>query len=494
MTTEHVDVLIVGAGISGIGNAWHLQKYCPNKSYKIVERRKQLGGTWDLFKYPGIRSDSDMYTLGYRFKPWTHRKAIAESDAILSYLHETVEENGIDKHIEYGRHVTSLNWSSEECLWYVQTVDDESGEEKTFTCSYVSQCSGYYNYDKGYTPEFEGRDRFEGDIIHPQFWPENYDYTDKKVIVIGSGATAFTVVPEMAKKAAHVTMLQRSPTYVASRPAEDGIALGLRKVLPASVVYPIVRWKNVLMQMYFYNMCKKNPEKLKVWLLDQLKKELPEDFDVDKHFTPDYNPWDQRLCAVPDADMFKAISDGSVSVVTDHIDSFTEKGILLKSGEQLEADIIVTATGLVVHNFGGATTYVDGEEVNSGNVLVYKGMMYSDVPNMCVTFGYTNSSWTLKADLTSEYMCRVLNYMDKHGYAASTPRNNQQGAEVEPIVDFDSGYIKRAVDAMPKQGKEKPWKLHQNYALDIFTLRFGKLDDGVMEYSRKPEPAAIAAE
>ncbi|MCI5043119.1 MAG: NAD(P)/FAD-dependent oxidoreductase [Aquisalinus sp.] len=479
----HVDVLIIGAGISGLSAAWHLQKHCPDKSYAILEQRAQIGGTWDLFRYPGIRSDSDMYTLGYRFKPWTHEKAIASGDAILSYLNETADEHSIRQHIQFNREVLTMHWSSEEARWHVSARNTETGTTDRYTCSFVSVCAGYYNYKAGYTPEFEGRADFQGDIIHPQHWPKELDYSDKRVVVIGSGATAVTLIPSMAERAAHITMLQRSPSYVVSRPAEDKIAQAMMKVLPASWVYTLIRWRNVLLQMYMFRSARKNPQKARDFVLDLLKEELPENYDIDRHFTPSYDPWDQRLCLVPDSDLFQAISNGSASVVTDHIDRFTPDGILLESGNTLPADIIVTATGLDLHNFGGACVYVDDREVHSGEVMTYKGMMYSDVPNMSATFGYTNASWTLKADLTSEYMCRILNHMDKEGVQICTPRLTDPTIVPEPVVDFSSGYFKRAEHKMPKQGSTKPWRLNQNYALDILEMRFGKIDDGILEFS-----------
>ncbi len=494
MVANHSDVLIIGAGISGISAAWHLQKLCPQKSYTILERRARIGGTWDLFKYPGIRSDSDMYTLGYRFKPWTDEKAIASADSILHYLNETADENNIRQHMRFNRHVKEAHWSSDRALWTVDVIREDTGETEKFTCKFLFSCAGYYNYDTGYTPEFEGRDDYRGQIIHPQHWPEDLDYNDKRVIVIGSGATAVTLVPELAKDASHVTMLQRTPTYMASKPSIDAAARFMMKFLPDKFVYDLIRWRNVLLQMYIYRTSKKKPEKVKEYLLDLLKDELPEDYDIEKHFSPDYNPWDQRVCLVTDGDLFSGITDGSINIVTDHIETFTEKGLKLKSGEELEADIIITSTGLDLHNFGGARVFVDGREIASGECMTYKGMMYSDVPNMAVTFGYTNASWTLKADLTSEFVCRILNHMDEIGTVQCMSHLSDPEVEEEPIVDFSSGYFLRAQHRMPKQGSKKPWKLNQNYALDIMSLRFGRVEDGVLTFKTADELKAIETE
>lgn len=501
MAVEHVDVLIVGAGISGIGAAVHLQKMCPGKTFAIMERRENFGGTWDLFRYPGIRSDSDMYTLGFRFKPWTARKAIADAPSIMGYLGETVEEYDLKKHIRFNHHVKRAHWSSETATWTVEGTVGADGQPMTITCNMLLMCSGYYNYDQGYTPDFEGRDAFKGQIVHPQHWPENLDYKDKKVIVIGSGATAVTLVPAMADTGAgHVTMLQRTPTYMVSRPAEDAFALGLRKVLPSKLAYSITRWRNVLMQQLMFKLLRKRPEKSAERLIGMVKDLLPEGYDVGKHFTPPYKPWDQRLCLVPDSDFFNAIKDGRASVVTDHIDRFTEKGILLKSGQELEADIIVTATGLNMQMLSGLEAYVDGVPFKPGERILHKGTMYSDVPNLIMWFGYTNASWTLKADLTSEYACRIINHLDATGKKIAVPRTKGKKIELDSFVDFSSGYFTRAESQLPKQGKEFPWKLHQNYGKDIQLLRYGSLDDEAMCFeaphrveSAKEAPALLEA-
>ena len=484
MVSEHFDVIIVGAGLSGIGAAYHLQRDCPKKTYAILEGRDAIGGTWDLFRYPGIRSDSDMYTLGYAFKPWENAKAIADGPSIREYVCETARENGIDKHIRFHHRVVRASWSSEDARWTVEA--ESAGRIARLTCNFLFMCSGYYDYANGYTPEFEGTESFQGKIIHPQHWPEDLDYAGKRVVVIGSGATAVTLVPEMAKTAGHVVMLQRSPTYIVSRPGEDALANWMRGRLPSKLAYAITRWCNVLMQLFFFKLARRRPEKMKNYLLKMVREELGPDYDVATHFTPKYNPWDQRLCLVPDSDLFQSIRSGKSSVVTDRILRFTPKGLLLESGKELEADIIVTATGLKLQLFGGMQVAVDGVSQNIAQHMSYKGMMYDDIPNLASAFGYTNASWTLKCDLTCEYVCRVLNYMDAHGYAAATPRKRDPEVQEAPWLDFSSGYIQRALTILPKQGTKKPWKLHQNYALDMMSLRYSRIDDGTMEFSRPP--------
>jgi cation diffusion facilitator CzcD-associated flavoprotein CzcO len=491
METQHFDVLIVGAGLSGIGAAYHLQQRSPGKTYAILEGRQAIGGTWDLFRYPGIRSDSDMYTLGYAFKPWTEAKAIADGPNILRYVRATAAENGIDRNIRFDTLVKRAAWSTPDALW---TVEAEAGPGKTpvrHTCNFLLMCSGYYDYAGGYSPEFPGMADFGGRLVHPQNWPADLDYKDKTVVVIGSGATAVTIVPEMAKTAASVTMLQRSPTYVVSRPAEDAFANWLRAKLPGMLAYRIVRWRNVLLGMLFFNMARKKPEKIKQQLIGMVREHLGPDYDVETHFTPRYNPWDQRLCLVPDSDLFEAIKSGKAVVATDRIDGIVKDGIQLKSGKLLPADIIVSATGLKLQLLGGAEVTVDGETVDLSQSMSYKGMMFSDVPNLASVFGYTNASWTLKADLTSEYVCRLLDYMDRKGLAQCTPRKHEAVAAA-PWMDFSSGYVTRAMAEFPKQGDRKPWKLYQNYALDLVTLRFGKVDDGTMEFKKRPPRAASA--
>jgi len=478
---EHFDVVVVGAGISGIGTGFHLQDKCPGRTYVILEGREAMGGTWDLFRYPGIRSDSDMHTLGFSFHPWTEAKSIADGPSIRKYVNETAHAYGIDRQIRYGHRVKRAAWSTSDARWSV-TATDGSGAEVEFTCNFLSMCSGYYNYAKGYTPEFVGSADFGGRIVHPQHWPENFDYDGKKIVVIGSGATAVTLVPELAKGGAQVTMLQRSPTYVVSRPGEDKVANWLRSVLPNQLAYDITRWKNVLFQMLFYRMAQKNPAKAKQRLIGMVREHLGPDYDVDKHFTPRYNPWDQRLCLVPDADLFDAINGGNAKVVTDTIERFVPEGIRLNSGEVIEADVIVTATGLDLQLMSGVDFSMDGAPIDLSTALQYKGMMFSDVPNLTYTFGYTNASWTLKADLVATYSCRLLNTMKKRGMRQATPRNDDPTMATEPFVDFSSGYIQRAADRLPKQGAKKPWRLNQNYALDVIALRFGSVDDS-MEFS-----------
>lgn len=480
---EHFDVVIVGAGISGIGAAWHLQNRCPDRSFVILEGRENIGGTWDLFRYPGIRSDSDMYTLGFGFKPWTAAKAIADGPAILSYLNETMRENGIERHVRLSHRVVSAEWSTSDARWLVEVK--RAGERVRFSCNFLHLCSGYYNYQRGHTPEFAGAADFRGRIVHPQFWPEALDYAGKRVVVIGSGATAVTLVPEMAKHAAHVTMLQRSPTYVVSRPSEDAVAEWLKKRLPPKAAYAAVRWKNVLLGQFFFSRARKYPAKAKERLLGWAREHLGEEM-VARHFTPTYNPWDQRLCLVPDADLFAALKKGDASVVTDRIDRFTADGILLESGETLPADIIVTATGLELQLMAGIELAIDGARVDPARSLNYKGMMFSDIPNLALSFGYTNASWTLKADLTAGYLCRLLNTMRERGLRQATPRLGDEPLEVVPFLDFTSGYVTRAMDKFPKQGSKAPWRLHQNYLKDVFALRHGSIDDH-MEFSN-PEP------
>jgi cation diffusion facilitator CzcD-associated flavoprotein CzcO len=494
---EHFDVLIVGAGLSGVGAACYLRQKHPRKKFAILEGRGAMGGTWDLFRYPGVRSDSDMYTLGYRFRPWQDPKAIAGGPAILNYIRETAAEFDVDKEIRYGHRVRHASWSSANTRWMVEAelqpeakceTQSEIRAEKTvvnFTCNFLYLCTGYYDYDSGYTPDWPDVDRFSGQIVHPQKWPEDLDYQGKRVVVIGSGATAVTLVPAMAELAAHVTMLQRSPTYVVSRPARDIVANCLRRLLPVRAAYALTRWKNVLLGMFFYNLARSRPNVFKRMLRKKVRHELGEQYDI-KHFTPRYNPWDQRLCLVPDSDLFKAIRDGRATVVTDQIDTFTETGLQLKSGEHLDADIIVTATGLVLKLMSGLQLVVDGAPVDLSKTIAYKGMMYSDVPNLASAFGYTNASWTLKCDLTAEYVCRLLKHMDKEGYARCTPRVHEPQLTEEPVLDFTSGYVLRALHTLPRQGSKTPWRLHQNYVKDLSMLRFGRVDDGTMEFQAAP--------
>lgn len=482
-------MIVVGAGLSGIGAACHLKRECPQKNFVILERRDTLGGTWDLFRYPGVRSDSDMYTLGYPFRPWRDPKAIADGRAILDYIRETAAEFDVEKSIRYQHSVRHASWSSNDARWIV-----EAGSEK-LSCNFLFLCTGYYDYDSGYTPEWPGVSRFRGTLVHPQQWPEDLDYAGKRIVVIGSGATAITLVPALAQRATHVTMLQRSPSYVVKRPAEDPLAKWLRRCLPVDTAYSLMRWKNVLFGTFFYNLARNRPRVFKWLVAKGVRNELGDEY-ASKHFTPLYNPWDQRLCVAADADLFDAIRDGRVSVVTDHIETFVEDGLLLKSGEHLPADIIVTATGLVMKLFSGMQLAIDGAPVEMRNTLVYKGMMFSDVPNLAFAVGYTNASWTLKCDFTAEYVCRLLNHMDQHDYSVCMPRVNDTDIQPEPVIDFNSGYILRALHTLPRQGSKKPWRLHQNYVKDLSMMRYGRLEDGTMEFSRgimRPDDATLAA-
>lgn len=477
----HFDVLIVGAGLSGIGAAHHLQKHCPGKSYAILEGRSAMGGTWDLFRYPGIRSDSDMFTLGYGFRPWRQAKAIADGPSIRQYVHETAAAYGIDKKIRYDNWVTEVSWSSQDARWTVNAAGE--GGVRRYTCELLWMCSGYYRYSEGYTPEFKGRELFEGRIVHPQHWPDDFDFKGKRVVVIGSGATAVTLIPSIAETAAHITMLQRTPTYMFSMPGTSPLANFLQRFLPRELVYWLMRWQRIVLQQIMYKHARAKPKETADRLIEMTRERLPEGFDVEKHFRPNYNPWDQRLCLVPDDDLFEAIKAGRASVVTDEIDTFTETGILLKSGEELEADIIVTATGLALEWLGGANVVVDGEKIEIGDTLTYRGMMYSGVPNLVSVFGYLNASWTLRADLISEYVCRLLNFMERKGFAEARPVNHDHDMPREPYADFTSGYFLRAIDKLPKQGRA-PWRHPQDYARDIFAMRYGRIDDGVLEFRR----------
>jgi len=476
----HKDIIVVGAGISGIAAAYNLQKSCPNKSFAILEGRSALGGTWDLFKYPGIRSDSDMHTLGFRFKPWIHKKSIADASSILEYLNETVDEYGIRDKIVFNQKVTAANWLAEKSLWELSVVDED--QKISMTCNFLFLCGGYYSYDKPYMPKFPEQDRFEGQVIHPQFWDESMDYSDKKVIVIGSGATAVTLVPAIAKNAAHVTMLQRSPSYVVSAPGEDSWSQALNKMFPIRLTYFLIRWKNIFRTSLGFYLSRKYPERVKDRLINLVREELGNDYDVEKHFTPRYNPWDQRMCLVPDSDLFNSIKSGKASVVTDHIDHFTENGILVKSGEHLEADIIVTATGIELNALNDIEVSVNNEKVEPHNRLSYKGMMLSGVPNLAFSFGYVNASWTLRADLTCEYVCRLLNRMDKLGVNTCIPQEDPTAIVDDEYIDFSSGYVQRALDRLPKQGKKAPWRNYQNYLKDIFLVRLFSLKDSTLKF------------
>jgi len=495
---EHVDVLVIGAGISGIGAGYHLQANCPDRTYLILEGRADIGGTWDLFRYPGIRSDSDMYTLGFGFKPWVGEKAIADGSSIMAYLRETVAEYGIDRHIRFGHRVHTAHWCSDTATWTVAAglADEHGGRTVTYTCNYLFMCSGYYSYTAGHTPDFAGRDRFGGQVIHPQHWPEDLDVDGKRVVVIGSGATAVTLVPAIAERAGHVTMLQRSPTYMVAQPDVDAIANALRKVLPDRWAYALTRLKNTALQQLVYKRVRSHPDKARKQLLDLVRKELGPDYDVDTHFTPRYDPWEQRLCLVPNGDMFEAIRNGSASIVTGHIATFTENGIELESGEELEADIVVTATGLELVTLGEVEFVVDGCPVDFSRTFTYKGFAYSDVPNLASSFGYVNASWTLRADLISEYVCRLLNHMTETGTQQCTPRLRRSDLEMDTrpwIDDFSAGYIQRALDRFPKQGDREPWLNPQDYLRDRRMFRNDPVDDGVMQFTRVRAPRSVDA-
>lgn len=491
MASDHVDVLIVGAGLSGVGAAVHLQRQCPGKTYAVLEARGAVGGTWDLFRYPGIRSDSDMFTLGYSFKPWTNPKAIADGDAIRSYVRETAREYGVQQHIRFHHRALRAEWDSATARWTVHAHRDDTGEDVVLTCGFLFTNSGYYRYDEGYTPEFPGVERYAGRLVHPQHWPEDLDYAGQRVVVIGSGATAVTLVPAMAERAGHVTMLQRSPTYVISLPSRDPVADAARRWLPAKAAYAVTRWKNVALGVANFQLSRRAPGLVKRFLRRAARGKLPVGYDLDRHFSPRYNPWDQRLCVVPDGDLFAALRAGTASVVTDTIDTFTERGIRLASGEELPADVVVTATGLNLLALGGMTLVVDGAEVDLASTVAYKGMMLSGVPNFAMTIGYTNASWTLKADLVATYVCRLLRHLDDTGQQIVTPLAPDSD-DLVPIIDLQSGYVLRAVDQLPKQGSEAPWRLHQNYPRDVLLMRHGRLTDAGVRFSRAGTPATLA--
>jgi monooxygenase len=493
MPVEHVDVLIVGAGLSGVGAACHLRRRCADKTYAILESRDVIGGTWDLFRYPGVRSDSDMFTLGYSFRPWTDPQAIAGGPSILDYVRDTARRNDVESRIRFHHKVVSAEWSSDTAYWTVRAHRSDTDETVELTCSFLFCCSGYYRYDQGYTPEFDGIDRYQGRVVHPQHWPADLDYAGRRVVVIGSGATAVTLVPAMAAQAGHVTMVQRSPTYMAAMPSRDRIADALRRWLPEKAAYATVRWKNVLFSMVTYRLSRRRPETMKRLLRKGVTAQLPEGFDVDTHFTPRYNPWDQRMCLVPDADLFRAIRAGTVSIVTDQIEGFTEHGLRLASGTELEADVVVTATGLNLLALGGMKLTVDGTEVDLGRTIAYKGMMLSGVPNFALTLGYTNASWTLKGDLVSTYVCRLLTHLDRHGYASCVPITPGT-TELTPLIDLTSGYVRRSIDALPKQGPAAPWRLYQSYPKDLMLMRHRSVADAAMRFVPVPAGAALSAQ
>ena len=476
MNTTHTDCIIIGAGLSGIGAACHLSRKNPDKTYVILEARAELGGTWSLFKYPGIRSDSDMYTFGYSFKTWEDQKTFADGPSILKYLNEAADEYQVRDHIRYQQSAVSYNFDTKEKLWTVTTVNSSTAEQTVYTCRFIFSCSGYYNYSKGYTPEFKDQSRFEGQIIHPQQWPDKLAVANKKVVVIGSGATAVTIVPELATEGAQVVMLQRSPTYIAALPNKDKIADRLKRLFPKKIAYRLIRYKNIFYSIIFFNLCKLFPEAMKNFIINGAKKGLG-DFPVDPHFIPNYNPWEQRFCIAPNGDFFRAIRKGKATVVTDYIDRFLPNGILLKSGETLAADIIITATGLNLVAFGGVKIQLDSKPFDVSKSFVYKGLMLSDLPNFFIFVGYTNASWTLKSDLTSEYISRVLKYLDKHNYNAVEAKVIETDLKPVPLLNLNSGYINRSANMLPSQGNKTPWRIYQNYVLDYKMLRLDSVKD-----------------
>lgn len=483
----YVDVLIVGAGLSGIGAAYYLQRDQPSKTYAIVEARGAIGGTWDLFRYPGIRSDSDLHTFGYEFKPWTDEEAIADGDAILRYLRETVAENRIGEHIRFHHAVKRVSWSSERARWTTEIERTDTGERLVYESAFIFTATGYYRYDRGYRPSFEGEERFKGTILHPQHWPENFDYTGKRVVIIGSGATAVTLVPAMADKAAHVTMLQRTPTYIMPIPKKDVIANALKRVLPAKTAYALTRKKNIARQRWFFSFCQRYPALGRKLIRGANVKHLPKDYPVDTHFNPPYGPWDQRLCAVPDGDLFDAIVAGKASVVTDRIETFTERGLKLASGKELDADIIITATGLELQLFGGIEVSVDGEPVRPAEHVAFKGMMLDKVPNLVFAIGYTNSSWTLKVGLLCEHFCRLLGYMSQRHFTVCVPERLDPTMPTRPLLDFGAGYVKRALADLPRQGAAYPWVMSMDYTQDESALREGPVEDPNLRFYRAGE-------
>jgi len=484
MQHKHLDIIIIGAGLSGIDAACHFKMKCSHKSFTIFEARDTIGGTWDLFKYPGIRSDSDMHTFSYSFKPWTYHKSISDGETIMHYLKETVEEYKITDHILFNHKISSGSWSSETKTWTIEGFDATKGEKFIATSNFVMLCTGYYDYDEGYTPDYKGFENFKGKFVHPQNWTENTVYENKEVVVIGSGATAVTLVPTMADKTKHITMLQRSPTYVLDRPLYDTFSKFAHKIFPSKLAHSLARWKSIFEQIFIFNMSRKNPEGVKKYVKKKIVKILGKDYDVDTHFSPKYDPWDERLCVVPDNDLFYAIKEKKCSIVTDEIARFTNNGILLKSGKELPADLIISATGLKIKMLGGISIKVDGIEVDFSKKVNYKGIMLQDLPNAVFIVGYTNASWTLKADLICIYVCRLLKYMDKKGYKICAPKLKDKDLILEPIIDFSSGYIARAKAMLPKQGNKIPWRLHQNYVKDLFMLKHQKIDDGVLEFKR----------
>lgn len=488
MATQHFDILIIGAGLSGIGMACHLKQQCPNKSFAILERRQAIGGTWDLFRYPGIRSDSDMASFGYDFHPWDGLSVLADGDSIRNYIQQTAQTFQVEDAVQYSLKIVHSNWDSNKQLWTVEAINETDQSRQHFTCQYLIPCTGYYNYDEGYRPSFNGETQFKGEILHPQKWPKDYDYSQKKVVVIGSGATAVTIVPAMTDKAAHVTMLQRSPSYIFSIPSEDGITKFLSYLLPNRWVFQLARRRNIFLQRTMFKAAKRWPNALRKLLLLGVKKHLPDDFDM-SHFSPNYQPWDQRLCAVPDGDLFEAIASGKASIVTDTIKTFTEKGIQLESGVHLDADVIITATGLNLQALGGMSLSIDHKNLKLNEHMTYKGVLAENIPNIAWIFGYTNAPWTLKADLSANYLCRLFNFMDEQGYHVAMPNNESETPLNETIMDeMASGYVKRARSILPKQGRALPWRVLNKYEVDKKTLLKAPITDGVLQFEKKRSP------
>ncbi|HEX2337378.1 MAG TPA: NAD(P)/FAD-dependent oxidoreductase [Hyphomicrobiaceae bacterium] len=483
---DHFDVLIIGAGLSGVAAARHLREKCPQREFAILEARDCIGGTWDLFRYPGVRSGSDMFTLGYSFRPWTETKAIADGPSILRYIRATAREHDIEGKIRFNHRLRRASWSAKETRWTLEVERTAPGEQVYLTCNFLLMCSGYYSYQQGFTPSLPGIAQFKGAVIHPQNWTTAIDYTGKRVVVIGSGATAVTLTPELAKSAATITLVQRSPTYVVAWPDEDRLANRLRRWLPAGTACAITRWKNVTAGMYFYRLCKRNPARARAMILNGVRQAVGPDCDVEAHFNPRYNPWEQRLCLAPNGDFFQSIRQGRTTIVTDEIETFVETGLKLRSGRHLAADLVITATGLDLQVFGGVELDVDGQPVDPANLLCYKGVLYSDMPNFAAVTGYSNASWTLKAELICNYVCRLLDYMDRRGFKRCTPRHRDAGVERLPPVDLSSGYLQRALHKLPKQGSRRPWRIHQNYLRDLIALRYGPFDDGVLEFAPAP--------
>ncbi|NML42164.1 NAD(P)/FAD-dependent oxidoreductase [Ramlibacter sp. G-1-2-2] len=488
MAPEEFDVIVVGAGISGVCAAHYLRERCPGQSFAILEGRDAIGGTWDLFRYPGVRSDSDMFTLGFSFRPWTSDRSIALGPTIRDYVQETAHAEGVEERIRFGHRVTQAAWSTTDARWTV-TAQTTAGEQR-LRCRFLWFCSGYYDYAQGHEPDWPGRADFRGRIVHPQHWPEDLDFAGKRVVVIGSGATAVTIVPEMARRGAQVTMLQRSPSYILPVPARDGVGAALQRWLPAGLAYRLVRWKNILAAWALYQAARRWPEGVRRWLMDMARKQLP-GVDVERHFAPPYAPWDQRLCFIPDADLFAALRSGRASVATDDIETFTPTGLRLRSGATLDADIVVAATGLQLQMLGGTRLMVDGEPVNLARRVAYRGFMFNGVPNLAMTMGYTNASWTLRAELVARHLCRLLLHMRKRGDDFCVPVYDEPEPATRLAIDLSSGYVQRAAAVLPRQGERAPWRVMQNYLQERIALRWSRLDDGALRFARAGELATL---